>query len=271
MRIALVLAVFAIASCKKDPSKDDPFAAPSNVQLAPAAGEAPKASERWELSAEGLRAAASIANATELREATKNRALRERLSEAATAHADVLLYVDRATPYDLVYAAFMLMGTGGVSSDHVEVATLGNDGRTASIRLGPPRGEPCPVLFPSLAVDAGPVKPNLNAPPCLEDPGLAATVNVELEGIAVTATGANLAMGCDSLGPGLAIRGRDFASLKFCLAHLKKLHAEFGSERAVRLSASPSMRFEEVAPVLAAVRKDDQGDLLPDVTFGPPR
>ena len=105
-------------------------------------------------------------------------------------------------------------------------------------------------------------KPNVNDVPCVQDPGLAATVRVETEGFGVTATGANLAAGCDGIGPGLAVRGHDLPALEACLARIKRLHAEFASERSVVVSAAPATRFEDLASVLPSVAKD-----FPDVTL----
>ena len=139
---------------------------------------------------------------------------------------------------------------------------------TAAIRLGPPRAPLCePVLRGTTAtVDAGVF--SVDELPCNDDAPLEVSVTVGRDGYGVTANGATLGLGCESLGPGPAVREHDRSALVACLSRIQHLHSEFRSSRAVTLRAAPAARFDEVAPTLVAVRTDASGaPLFPDVTL----
>jgi hypothetical protein len=264
---ALVLALLAIG-CGKKASAEDPYVAPSTVALAPASGDTPRASTRIVLSPVDLkRDATLLATIAELRESAHDAAIEARLATAIGNPADVLVYVDRSTPFEVLATLVSLLGVAGVRSDRVELAVAGSEGRTAAIRLGPPRAAECELIFRGTP-DAGSKRVSANDVPCTPEPGLAAQVRIEGEGFGVVATGANLATNCDDIGPGLAVRGHDLALLGTCLDRIKHLHKEFESERGVIVTAAPATRFEEVAPVLVSVRKVTGGaELFPDVTI----
>lgn len=265
-------AAFALA-CSKKAALEDPYAAPSSIALAPASADAPHYSTRLLLSPVDLkRDAATLATIAELREAIHDVTLQSRLATAIGSPADVLLYVDRATPFEVLTSLVMLLGVSGVRSDHIELAVAGADGRTSALRLGPPHASECELTFRNLNnADAG-KKPSANDIPCTSEPGLAAAVRIDSEGFAVMATGANLATNCDDIGPGMAVRGHDLVQLGACLDRIKHLHKEFETERSIVISAAPATRFEDVAPVLASVRRALGGtELFPDVTLAPPK
>mgnify|MGYP000341283860 CR=1 FL=1 len=257
--------------CSKKAGWDDPYAAPSAVALAPASAEAPHALTRLALSPTELRRDAStLATIAEIRESAHDDGMQARLATAIGTPADVLLYVDRSTPFEVLSSLVNLLGAAGVRSDRVELAVAGTDGKTAAVRLGPPSPRNCELTFINVVKDAGAAtkRANANEVPCRVEAGLNPVVRVEGEGFGVNAGGANLATNCDDIGPGLAVRGHDVSLLVSCLDRVKHLHKEFESERAVVVTASPATRFEDIAPVLAGVRKvSGGGDLFPDVTL----
>lgn len=268
-RVFIAMALWV--GCSKKATWDDPYAAPSAVALAPAPADAPHATTRLALSPTELkRDTVTLATIAEIRDSAHDDAIQARLATAIGNPADVLLYVDRATPFEVLSSLINLLGAAGVSSDRVELAVAGIDGKTASVRLGPPSPKNCELTFINVVKDAGaPAKrANANEVPCRLEAGLNPIVRVESEGFGVNAGGANLATNCDDIGPGLAVRGHDVSLLITCLDRIKHLHKEFESERSVVVTASPATRFEEIAPVLAGVRKlAGGGDLFPDVTL----
>jgi len=84
-----------------------------------------------------------VASVADLRDSLHDRTLRDRLSSALGVVGDVLLYVDRGTSYEVLSALVGVLGVAGVRQDHLELAVAGPDGRTASVRLGPPRPPVC--------------------------------------------------------------------------------------------------------------------------------
>lgn len=271
LSITVALCATALASgCGKKAGADDPYAAPSTVALAPAPGEAPRSSVRLALSPTELkRDATLIGTVGELRESAHDEGVQSRLATALGTPADVIVFVDRATPFEVLSSLVGLLGAAGVRSDRVELAVAGADGRTAAVRLGPPSPATCELVLINVIKDAGVAKrPNANDLPCKPEPGLNPIVRIESEGFGVVAGGANLATNCDDIGPGLAVRGHDLPLLSACLDRIKHLHKEFETERSLMVVAPPATRFEDVAPVLVAVRKAAGGaELFPDVTL----
>ncbi len=109
------------------------------------------------------------------------------------------------------------------------------------------------------------------------DSGLPAPANLAL---VVTSSGATfkgsmgeLAPGCEQAGTGPTFatkRGADgqpvfdYVSMTACARRLKQ---EFPSETTIRIVADASIPYRIVIGCMDAVRKDDQGDLFPEITF----
>jgi len=93
------------------------------------------------------------------------------------------------------------------------------------------------------------------------------------DGIAVKTAQGNVASGCDSFGPGLAIptRGRDrtgepiydFDALTACVTRLKAQSASFQSEAQVRIAASNDISYRKVVDCVDHVRTGPSGPRCP--------
>jgi hypothetical protein len=250
----------------------DAFAAPQGLSLAPASGAPPRAASRLVLDSPGVtRDGALLATTRDLRESLHDAVVRERVVGALGGYGDVLVYVDRGAMFEVVSALVAALGMAGLRTDHVAFAVAGPDGRVASLRLGAPLPPECEYTFRAAAPmpDAGPQRRDANVMACTNEPGLRATVRVSPDGYAVRATGANLAPGCDDIGTGLAVRGRDLPALQRCLARIKGLHREFAADTTVIVTAAPATRFEDVAAVIsAATLQADASILFAEATLG---
>jgi hypothetical protein len=90
------------------------------------------------------------------------------------------------------------------------------------------------------------------------------------DGISLKGRGGNVAPGCETLGPGLAVPRRDgaydHAALRACARRVKDSAAEFAGERTVVVAAGPDVPFLDVLNAIDALR-GAKLDLFPDVTL----
>ncbi|MBM4363386.1 MAG: biopolymer transporter ExbD [Deltaproteobacteria bacterium] len=110
----------------------------------------------------------------------------------------------------------------------------------------------------------------------VESKALNLTILIVNEGFSIKASGGNIAPGCQSAGPGLAIPMKggthDYAALTECAARLKASSPDFADETQVRLTANPGTDYQTVISTMDSVRTTAQGDeLFSDVNFGVPR
>ena len=109
-------------------------------------------------------------------------------------------------------------------------------------------------------------------------PSLGLTVVIVPEGFSLKAKGGNVAVGCNDLGPGLAVgkaanaQGRqdyDYASLTMCAKKLKHLSDEFKDETQVAITGNAEIPYQVVIRTIDALRTGDDGEeLFPEVNFG---
>lgn len=109
----------------------------------------------------------------------------------------------------------------------------------------------------------------------IESTALNLTVIIVNEGFSIKATGGNVAQGCATVGPGLAIPKKngkfDFVGLNQCVARLKK-SGDFENETQAFISANPGTPYQDVINVADALRSTPQGDaLFEQVNFKVPR
>lgn len=89
------------------------------------------------------------------------------------------------------------------------------------------------------------------------------TVLVVEDGFSIKARGGNVAPGCIDTGPGLAVRGRDFAALRACVSKIDRL-----GEHSVTISANPNIPYDVIISTTDALRTSVDGEpLFTDVLF----
>ena len=94
-------------------------------------------------------------------------------------------------------------------------------------------------------------------------PKLDLTVLVVEDGFSIKARGGNVAPGCTDTGPGLAVRGRDFAALRACVSKIDRL-----GEHTVTISANPNIPYDVIIATTDALRTSVDGEpLFTDVLF----
>jgi biopolymer transport protein TolR len=96
------------------------------------------------------------------------------------------------------------------------------------------------------------------------------------EGFSLKASGGNIATGCSSPGPGLAVpktgSDYDYAGLTECAKKLKEASPDFKDETQVTITANPGIDYQTLIRAIDALRRSKEGeDLFPDVHFGVPR
>lgn len=121
------------------------------------------------------------------------------------------------------------------------------------------------TTIPTAAAEEGPRRPG---PP----EGLRLTALVTGRGVALTTAGGAIAPGCDGLGPGLTVPskgdGDDLAGLSACARRIKGARPEYAAETQVTVTASPDVPYATVIAVMDALRRDDAGELFPEVHLG---
>jgi len=96
------------------------------------------------------------------------------------------------------------------------------------------------------------------------------------EGFSLKASGGNIATGCTSPGPGLAVpkdgSNYNYAGLTDCAKKLKEASPDFKDETQVTITANPGIDYQTLIRAIDALRRSKEGeDLFPDVHFGVPR
>jgi biopolymer transport protein TolR len=96
------------------------------------------------------------------------------------------------------------------------------------------------------------------------------------EGFSLKASGGNIATGCSSPGPGLAVpkdgANYNYPGLTDCAKKLKDASADFKDETQVTITANPGIDYQTLIRAIDALRRSKEGDdLFPDVHFGVPR
>jgi biopolymer transport protein ExbD len=102
------------------------------------------------------------------------------------------------------------------------------------------------------------------------------TVFVVNDGFAIKASAGNVALGCDSVGPGIAVPKRagayDFGGLTACAAKLKRATPSDAEETQIYVTANPGVDYRTIVGVIDALRVSESGELLfPDVSLKVPR
>lgn len=106
------------------------------------------------------------------------------------------------------------------------------------------------------------------------------TLMVTTQGVAIKSSGGNVAPGCESLGPGIAIPAKgldtdgqpvlDAPALTSCVARLKR--ESFSDESQVRIAASNGIAYRIIVQTIDAVRQTPAGEpMFPDILFTVPR
>ncbi len=102
------------------------------------------------------------------------------------------------------------------------------------------------------------------------------TVLIVNDGFSLKAAGGNIAPGCTSPGPGIAIpmkNGKyDLEALTACAAHLKASSPDFADENQVYITGNFGTDYQTIIDVIDALRATPQGDVLFDnVNFKVPK
>ena len=112
----------------------------------------------------------------------------------------------------------------------------------------------------------------------LDNSALNLTVLVVSEGFSLKASGGNIAPGCETVGPGIAVPKRngqhDFRELNRCVAKLKSSSADFEDETQASIAANPGVDYATVIGVMDALRNDSANPsrfLFPNISFKVPR
>lgn len=104
------------------------------------------------------------------------------------------------------------------------------------------------------------------------------SVFITAKGIAFKTSGGSIATGCDNVGGGITIPGKenvpadespyDLAAVTLCARKLKSARPEFEEESQVTITANPGIEYQQVISVLDALRVDEKGELFPEAFFG---
>jgi len=102
------------------------------------------------------------------------------------------------------------------------------------------------------------------------------TVLIVNEGFSLKASGGNIAPGCQTPGPGIAVSKKgnlyDYAGLKTCATRLKKASPDFADETQVYITANPGTEYQTIIAAMDALRATPEGEVLFDnVNFKVPR
>ncbi len=116
----------------------------------------------------------------------------------------------------------------------------------------------------------------------IKDESLNLTVLIVTDGYTIKGRGATIAEGCQGIGAGKPTVPRvpaqpgetmenglkyDVAGLQKCARKLKDEVPNADMEQQVMVTANPNVPFQEIVRVMDAVRRDDKGDLFPNVVF----
>jgi biopolymer transport protein TolR len=113
------------------------------------------------------------------------------------------------------------------------------------------------------------------AGPRLPDPAVRAlhlTALVSSEGVALTSADGHIAPGCSGIGAGMTVPKHggehDLVELGACARRIKGSRPELATETQVTLTASPDVPYQTVIAIMDALRRDEAGDLFPEVHLG---
>ena len=86
------------------------------------------------------------------------------------------------------------------------------------------------------------------------------------DGFSLKASGGNIATGCTTPGPGLAVpkagNDYDYATLTDCAKKLKDASADFKDETQVTITANPGIDYQTLIRAIDALRRSKDGDEL---------
>jgi hypothetical protein len=104
-------------------------------------------------------------------------------------------------------------------------------------------------------------------------PSLNLAVLVVSAGIALKASGGNIAPGCAGVGPGITLPrgpgGLDLAGLRACAAAARQSDPRFAQETQAIVIPNPDTPFSEIVAVMDALRVEPSGrEGFPDIHFG---
>ena len=98
------------------------------------------------------------------------------------------------------------------------------------------------------------------------------TALVTSGGVALVTKDGHIAPGCGGIGEGVTVPKRegahDLVQLSACARRIKSARPELDAETQVTLTASPEVPYEAVIAVMDALRRDEAGELFPEVHFG---
>ena len=114
-----------------------------------------------------------------------------------------------------------------------------------------------------------------------QEESLNLTVIIATDGYFIKGKSASIAPGCQGIGGGSPTIPRvsaandettdgkkyDPLNLQKCVRKLKEEVPNAAEEKQVMVTANPNIPFQEIVRVMDAVRKDDKGELFPNVVF----
>jgi biopolymer transport protein TolR len=116
----------------------------------------------------------------------------------------------------------------------------------------------------------------------IKDESLNLTILIVTDGYTIKGRGATIAEGCQGIGAGKPTVPRiaaqpgetmesgqkyDTIGLQKCARKLKDEVPNADMEQQVMVTANPNVPFQEIVRVMDAVRRDEKGDLFPNVVF----
>jgi biopolymer transport protein ExbD len=94
------------------------------------------------------------------------------------------------------------------------------------------------------------------------------TILIVNDGFSLKASGGNIAPGCTSPAPGIAVPKKggnyDYGALTACAVRLKGASADYQDENQVYITANPGTDYQVLIEVMDAVRTNERGDVLFD-------
>lgn len=103
-------------------------------------------------------------------------------------------------------------------------------------------------------------------------PALHLTALVSADGVALATADGHIAPGCGGVGAGVTVPKRggehDLVALGACARRIKGARPDLAAETQVTLTASPDVAYQTVIAVMDALRRDDAGELFPEVHLG---
>lgn len=121
-------------------------------------------------------------------------------------------------------------------------------------------------------------------PPSMPEPGkgratqdiktkaLNLSAMITSDGVALKTSDGHIATGCNSFGQGVTVPkvdGKyDGKELSRCARELKKKNERAANELQVTITANPDVDYQTVIETMDALRRDNEGDLFPSVSFG---